>query len=237
MKYHLLWEGPSVLDGAPIALVAGVGSKNSKTGDMVQVYIIRNDMHPQDAIESGADESICGSCRFRGKNGKGRTCYVVLMHGTYQVWDAKKKGQWIPTPNRRRFGKGKKIRCGAYGDPAMVPFEIWQELLEFSAGHTGYTHQWRTCDHRFSSIIMASCDHAGDYHDAKALGWKTYRAKLPGEHRMPGERPCPANPETGVTCADCLGCNGQRRDFTIDVHGTVANINRYREFRMTLETP
>lgn len=237
MEYYILWEGPSALDGSPIALVAGIGSKNSKTGNMVQTYIIRNDMHPQDAVSTGVDDSICGSCRFRGHKGKGRLCYVVLLHGVYQVWDAKLKGEWRPTSNLRKFGRNRLIRMGTYGDPAMVPFEVWEELLSQSAGRTGYTHQWRTCDQRFKSIMMASCDYHGDYPAAKALGWHTYRVKLPEEPRLPGERPCPAGGENkgGVTCEVCLGCNGQHRDYSIDAHGAKWQIKQYREFRMTLE--
>lgn len=235
MKYYLLWEGPSALDGQPIAVVAGIGSTNSKTGDLAQCYVIRSDMHPQDAVNTGADRSICGDCKFRGDKGKGRQCYVVLMRGTYQVWKA--KGDWIPVTNLKKFGRGKKIRVGTYGDPSFAPFEMWQELLSQSAGHTGYTHAWRYCDPRFSQIVQASCDHPGDYLDAKAAGWHTYRVKLPEEPRMTGERPCPASKEanTEVTCSDCLGCNGTRRDFTINAHGSDWQVKKYREFRMTLE--
>lgn len=237
MKYFLLWEGPSALDGNPIAVVAGIGSGNSKTGEMVQIYIIRNDMHPQDAVHTGADESICGSCRLRGNKGKGRECYVVLIHGTFQVWDAKAKGKWEPVKNLKKFGRHRKLRLGTYGDPAMAPFEFWQELLSEADGWTGYSHQWRTCDQRFKSILQASCDHADDYHDAKAMGWHTYRIKLPSESRFTGERPCPASAESNndVTCSACLGCNGTRRDFTINVHGTKGNINAYQRLRLTLE--
>ena len=234
-KYYLLWEGPSSLDGQPIAVVAKTTTTNAKTGDMAQVYIIRNDQHPQDAVNSGDDVSICGDCKFRGHKGKGRTCYVVLIHGTYQVWAA--KDDWIPVTNLKRFGRGRKIRLGAYGDPTFAPFEMWQGLLSEATGWTGYTHTWRYCDPRFQEILQASCDHPGDYHDAKAAGWHTYRVKLPEENRFKGERPCPASAEanTDVTCSDCLGCNGTRRDFAINAHGSAGAVKKYREFRMTLE--
>ena len=42
----VLYEGPSVLDGAPIAVIATLKSANVKTGDMIQTWIIRSDMHP-----------------------------------------------------------------------------------------------------------------------------------------------------------------------------------------------
>jgi hypothetical protein len=45
----VLWRGASLLDGAPIvAIVTGLaaGSSNRKTGDMLQTWILREDMAP-----------------------------------------------------------------------------------------------------------------------------------------------------------------------------------------------
>ena len=57
----VMYEGPSVLDGAPIVVIATMKSGNTKTGNMVQVWIIRSDMHPVTASKVGADAAICGS--------------------------------------------------------------------------------------------------------------------------------------------------------------------------------
>ena len=60
--------GPSHLDGAEIATLAVFGSvvgtsvPNKKIGAMVQVYYLRTDINPQDAIHQGLDQSICGDC-------------------------------------------------------------------------------------------------------------------------------------------------------------------------------
>ena len=65
----ILYEGPSALDGAPIVvIVTGLARKstNAKTGALLQTWILRSDMHPIDAVRSGADSSICGDCRHRG---------------------------------------------------------------------------------------------------------------------------------------------------------------------------
>ena len=70
----IIYRGPSLLDGAPIvAIVIGLAtdSANVKTGAMLQSYILRDDMHPLDAIASGADYSICGDCSARGTAGDG----------------------------------------------------------------------------------------------------------------------------------------------------------------------
>lgn len=89
MKYStngaIVWDGPSRIDGSPImAIVTGLrtASANPKTGDMLQTWILRSDMHPMDAIKSGADYGICGSCGHRGTYDEfgnpidPRTCYV-----------------------------------------------------------------------------------------------------------------------------------------------------------------
>lgn len=65
----VLWEGPSPIDGAPIvAIVTGVADKsgNVKTGAMLQTWILRQDLSPQEAVDTGADVSICGACVHRG---------------------------------------------------------------------------------------------------------------------------------------------------------------------------
>ena len=57
-------------------------SANPKTGDMIQTWILRSDMHPLEAIKSGSDYGICGSCIHRGSYDEfgnpidPRTCYV-----------------------------------------------------------------------------------------------------------------------------------------------------------------
>jgi hypothetical protein len=77
----ILYQGPSLLDGAPIVVIAtGLdSSSNGKTGDMVQTHIIRADLSPLAAIQEGKDSSICGDCFHRGDGtGKHRTCYVTV---------------------------------------------------------------------------------------------------------------------------------------------------------------
>jgi hypothetical protein len=66
----VLWQGASLLDGAPIVVIAtglAAASSNRKTGAMVQTYILRSDVSPVAAVKSGADVSICGDCPHRGR--------------------------------------------------------------------------------------------------------------------------------------------------------------------------
>ena len=70
MKNLILFEGPSEIDGAPIvAILTGLAtrSRNTGTGDMLQVYILRSDVPPEAARHVGADVSICGDCAMRGR--------------------------------------------------------------------------------------------------------------------------------------------------------------------------
>jgi hypothetical protein len=58
-----VWEGPSELDGAPIMLLLtglAKSSKNAKTGDLLQTWILRSDVAPHVAVKTGQDSSVCG---------------------------------------------------------------------------------------------------------------------------------------------------------------------------------
>ena len=54
----IVYEGPSRIDGEPIVAILTLKSSNSKTGNMAQLWILRQDQHPQDAINSKNDYSI-----------------------------------------------------------------------------------------------------------------------------------------------------------------------------------
>lgn len=74
MSGLILFNGPSVLDGSPIVVVATKNTTNQKTGPMIQTWIIRADMAPAVAVKKGADTAICGKCPHRHFSGGG--CYV-----------------------------------------------------------------------------------------------------------------------------------------------------------------
>ena len=236
-----LWRGPSLLDGKPIVVIAtGIGrsSKNRKTGNMVQTYILRADMPPNQAIRIGADSSICGDCIHRGDGtGKGRTCYVNVGQGPRSVWAAWMRGSYpcvVSHWDITNLGYDHTVRLGTYGDPAAVPADIWKALVFRCVGHTGYTHQWRRAPD-LRGLVMASADSESDAAEARALGWRTFRVAMPCDApRMTGEAICPASAEAGkkLTCATCLACsgaNGRRGSIVIQAHGgfaVMANIRR-----------
>jgi hypothetical protein len=230
-----LWRGPSELDGAPIVVVAtGLskrGSRNAKTGaGMVQLYILRADMAPLDALRAGADASICGDCMHRGTAAdgavKGRTCYVNLAHGPRVAYLMATTARYthVDMETGAELLRGRTVRLGAYGDPAAVPFAVWQALLVYAAAWTGYTHQWRRVP-ELAAYCMASVDTPSERAQARLLGFRTFRVRTAAQSVEPREVVCPASAEAGkrATCDACRACGGNlaraRADIVIQAHG------------------
>ena len=238
----ILYQGPSMLDGAPIVVIAPKGkSSNAKTGGLLQTYIIRADIAPAAANRAGLDAAVCGDCKHRGVvvDGRniGRTCYVNVGQGPRAVFDGFQRGIYPVAADADAIaahGAGRKVRLGTYGDPAAVPARIWRALLSRANGHTGYTHQWRgVVAHDIKGMVMASADSIAEAREAHAAGWATFRVRMPHEsgQRMAGEAQCPAAKEVGarVQCADCMACDGAQRSRAIDAHGgfaVMANVRR-----------
>lgn len=241
----IIYKGPSLIDGAPIVVIAPPGrSTNRKTGAMLQTYILRADVSPTEAIRTGADSSICGMCPHRGDvvrggtPGKGRTCYVNVGQGALAVWKAYGRGRYADVSGRhewiRHIGRGRMVRLGTYGDPGAVPAAIWGALVSDAEGHTGYTHQWRTSPD-LRGLCMASADSLAEAGEAHDEGWRTFRVAMPHEPaRVAGEARCPASKEAGakIQCAECRACggdDGRRASIVIQAHGgfaTMANVRR-----------
>jgi hypothetical protein len=207
-----------MLDGAPIVCIAtGTtrASSNRKTGDMIQTWVLRADVAPLDALASGADSSVCGQCPHRpamrrasSDEDKLAPCYVEVGRAPSQVYSAYKRGRY-PRARNGEFS-GRLLRIGAYGDPAAVPFDVWERALVGTVGHTGYTHQWATGDKRLARVCMASADSVQDKEQANARGFRTFRIRLANDAPKRGEVVCPASDEGGkkLTCAQCGACNG-----------------------------
>lgn len=241
-KSFVFYRGPSMLDGAPIVAIATITkSRNSKTGTMVQTWILRSDLNPMDASKVGADRSICGDCTHRGQYDAAgilipstRTCYVTLFHAPRSVHAAFSRGIYDDMTGdidgaAERI-RGRMVRLGAYGDPAAVPFGIWDSLLTHADGLTGYTHQWQAFP-EFAAYVMASCDSSADRVHARMLGFRTFRvAAVDGWNKESGEILCPASAEAGkkTTCIACQACGGHsakaRADVMIPAHGQGKNI-------------
>lgn len=222
----LLYDGPSMLTGARILVIAGASNGNRKIGHMVQLWIMPA-ISPIAAVRSGADDAVCGDCKLRGdENGKGRACYVEWWRSVENIWQARGKAVTLTPREFASKHAGLQLRIGAYGDPVAVPLKVWRPLLETAAGWTAYTHQWQTplaADYR--DWCMASVDTAAERAAAAKAGWRTFRIRMDlSDPIHANEVICPASNEAGhrATCADCELCRGtsrQAKSVVIATHG------------------
>jgi len=191
----IIYEGDSLIDGAPIVVIGTWPTRNSKTGAMVQFWILHQDIHPNEAIREGTDVAICGACKMRGPNGDGteRSCYVNET-ALNSIWKRYKRGGYsnawragisqlerysiqLPWPQWAPY------RLTAYGDPGAVPLDVWQSLLKTqpvemrATGWTGYTQLWREERMQpYRELFHASVFTAEDAVRAFHAGWRYYWA-------------------------------------------------------------
>ena len=133
---YVIYDGASLLNGERIIAIALTSkSSNSKTGAMMQTYII-TPHDPRDASKHGLDEANCGQCPHRGtptndpnrKQAIGRTCYVKLFQGVLNVWKQWVKGAYPSLQGHEALaslGESLDVRIGTYGDGGAVPKYIW----------------------------------------------------------------------------------------------------------------
>lgn len=231
----VIYEGPSLLDGKPVVVIATTSGRNRKTGAVVQTYILRSDIDPREASKTGEDFSICGNCSLKGKatddpaakTAKERECYVRLDHGPLVVWKSYKKGTVYPTIRGHEaiaaLGAGKVVRLGSYGDPSAVPSYLWDSLLSGCTSHLGYTHQNSIpgADVR-PDQCMTSAESEEQARAAWDRGERTFRVVTDYSRMVPGkEIACPSDTR-GVQCADCRLCGGTSvsgKNIAIVAHG------------------
>lgn len=228
---YVLYDGASLIDGQPIVCIATLHSSNAKTGDMIQVWIMRSDIDPLAASRSGGDYSVCGNCPSRGKptnrpNGVAseRACYVLLHNAPSHVWKHYRAGGYPTAHDIAAVGAGRKVRLGAYGDMAAVPHYVTAGLLCEALGHTGYSHQWDSHVEFDAGHLMASVDSLAEAWAAWAAGYRTFRVVDTFADIVPGfEIPCP-NSTHGVQCIDCLLCDGADEDRAAKSKGRIKSI-------------
>ena len=222
----LLYKGPSAINGEPIVCIAtGTHnpSKNKKTGAMVQIWILHAKYFPTIAVKKGEDEAICGDCKHRNKS-----CYVNVFQAPTNIWRSYIKGLYkktkVPQAVKNRF-----VRIGAYGDMAALPEEINNKLVQYSKGHTAYTHQWKLPEAQYlKEIAVASVDSINEYRQAKKLGWQTFRIYKDSDQLITEQR-CIAQIIENTQCLDCLKCNGNNQDICAKIHGAKYKINSFTE--------
>lgn len=239
----VLYDGPSMLNGERILVIATAQNGNRKIGNMLQLWIVPA-ISPIAAVKSGADASVCGDCKMRGDGqGKQRSCYVEWWRAVENIWQNWNKGKAKPF-SPALFAAcypDLQLRIGAYGDPVAVPSDVWDTLRSTAEGWTAYTHQWRQATSDFKRWCMASVDTLEEQREASALGWRTYRSRLESEPLLDSELACPASAEGGhkALCAGCSLCRGKLRPakhIAIVAHGVGATYipaNRLRRMAVT----
>lgn len=248
------YEGPSRLDGSPIIGVATFNTENEKTGNLVQTWILRADLTPIQAINMGADYSICGNCPLKGvvrDTNKDRACYVAVQNAPTSVSSGYHRHIY---PHVSEVDIAKLIgdagfRYGSYGDPTAIPLSSWkpltQEVKEGNA-RAGYSHQWHRKKFQFwRTRLMASTHSESENRKAWAMGWRTFRTIMDVSERMPEEIICPASAEGDYrrTCETCGACNGRasmgdlRRNIAIVVHGDKGRRNALTKLTERIALP
>lgn len=240
----IIYEGPSEIDGKPIVVIANSlkVNKNRKIGNMIQTWILRSDVHPNDALKYGSDVSICGDCIHRGEYDMttdkvtNRTCYVNLYkQGIFSIYNAYKRGSYpVCDIKFLQLFNDRHVRIGSYGDPAAVPVYVWETITKHCKDYTGYTHAWRTCSPVYSKFCMASCETVEDYKFANIKGWRTFRLITDeNEARDSNEIPCPAQIHDTVHCDKCGFCDGNspndKKNVTVVFHGACGRKEQYLE--------
>jgi hypothetical protein len=232
----VLYDGPSCIDGQRIvAILTGLTdhSANSKTGPMLQTWILRADRTPVTARQEGFDVSVCGDCPHRSGS-----CYVNLGQGPRAVYDCWSAGKGYTDYDLEAHDAaiaGRMLRLGSYGDPAAVPIESFEPILAIVGGHTGYTHQWeKPIGLAYRDVCMASVDTMSEADLAVSHGWRYFYATGQPLAKKRGRVNCPASIEMGakVQCNDCRLCGGNNRpkspNVYIQIHGNKAQKSIYR---------
>jgi hypothetical protein len=231
----IIYEGPSKIDGKPVVAIANritQSSANTKTGAMVQTFIMRQDIAPHKALKTGDDSSVCGNCPLRPIEGNATRCYVRVYQAPLSTWNAYKRGRYLkpgidfPTKLLPALFEGLAVRFGSYGDPYAVPVKHWLPMAQKARTWTGYSHQWRKAGKTLAKLCMASADTVADVKMANAKGWRTFRVKKFNEPMQASEFSCPASKEAGqrTDCANCGLCKGasiQARNPVINDHGAL----------------
>lgn len=236
-KSFEVWRGPSLLTDEPIvAIVAGLGdaSLNPKTGAMAQLYFLKADMTPGDAVRRRDTRAVCGECVHAPH--RDGTCFVNTFYGPTNLWRSWAAGD-CPVLPRAEWGDalgGRHLRLGAYGDPASAPDDVSLALAAIVLGHTGYTHFWRDRP-GLRQVCMASVTSTQERLLAEAKGWRAFQVVPmdPRTHRYlePVGRDvavCGASVERGkkTTCIACGACGGlsskARASIVVGAHGMMA---------------
>ena len=116
------------VNGEPFVAVATLETDNRKTGHMVQIWFLLENVNPVAAVARRIDmRTVCRGCPFAG----GQGCYVNVGQATLSVWKTFHRGNYptlAPADFRHVFA-GRKVRFGAYGNPTLLPLQLSQRTI------------------------------------------------------------------------------------------------------------
>jgi len=145
-----------------------------------------------------------------------RKCYVTTWQAPLSIYKAWKRGNYptlTPKQAQKRLAY-KKVRLGSYGDPVHVPLEVWDTMLKFTLGTTGYTHQWRNKKYNdYKKYLMASVETVKEKLQANSVGYRTFRVRQKDDTTSSNEVGCLSDKNARgskklIPCVDCMMCSG-----------------------------
>lgn len=208
---YIIHETPSI-----VAIVTRK-SKNRKTGNMLQIWLLEKDKHPSESRSSGTDtETTCKGCPLAKRQG----CYVEDKP-LIAIWKAYKRGSYKPlafgSPEWETFWEGEAVRFGAFGNPSLLPLAMVSDIVSRSRRHTGYFHDWHFMPVEmaisYGKFFMASVE-PHRIAQAKSLGLRFFATLPEGKPAPRGAIECLSDSK-GLSCSECGLCDGTNRRDTL----------------------
>jgi len=208
--------------GENFVVIATMSTTNRKTGNMIQVWILLENIRPTEAVNSGLDAStVCKGCKFASKNG----CYVQVGQAPFQIWKSFKSGLYrelTPANYQYAFG-GRSVRFGAYGNPSLLPISKIKAIAKISDGWTGYFHDWKdmhpSTRKAYGQYLMVSTE----TNDSRKLAEKLKLRYFHVSPIKPKETIECLSETKGLTCEKCKLCSGltkkNKPSIWINPHG------------------
>ena len=203
-------------ESTDLVCIATAASDNSKTGNMIQIWIMARNVHPVESRRTGHDATLqCQGCPHASNQG----CYVspLALMAIYRTYKAGGyKHLHLGSPEWSTFFDGASVRFGAYGNPSMLPLSLVSDIVDRAYSHTGYMHDWSLMPvelaKAYGHFFMASCE-PSNVQFAQNLGLRTFTvvSEVPTDKALGIE--CLADAK-GLQCIDCGLCDGTARSAT-----------------------
>lgn len=203
---------------------------NTKTGDLIQNYIIPAEWIESEAkISTLSDKPVCFDCPHSKDQNK--TCYVRKgqseMGLSSKVRSLRKMGlDNIPELSPAMEAdllqaiEGRGVRFGSYGEPVILGEALIGKISKRAKFWTGYTHQWHK-NNWAKKYFMASVETETISNLAQKSGFRTFLVGNVSDGK--NYVTCPASKEAGqkTTCDNCRLCMGTQskaKSVTIKPH-------------------